>query len=132
MAEERTSRSSSWDLVERESLVQHKGKLILVDDYSHFHGEEAVRIIRLHADAAIRRNKYDLLNLVDVTGSFANREVLAALKETAKMTECFYHKVAVIGCEGVLRFFLDLVNKFSGMGAKPFDTKKEALDWLVK
>ncbi len=120
-----------WNLVERESIIVYQGKVILFDDYSHFHGEEAIRIIRLHGAAVLRRNRFNLLGLIDVTGSYANQEVLAVLKETAKLTARFYAKSAVIGCVGVQKYFLMLVNKFSGMGARPFDHKQDALDWLV-
>ena len=112
-----------WKLVEREDLIHYKGKTILVDDFSNLHGEEAIRIILLHGEAAIRRNKYDCLNLIDVTGSYADREILAALKKVGKDSAKFYSKVAVIGTFGVTKFFLHLVNTYSGMNARPFDSK---------
>jgi hypothetical protein len=121
-----------WGLVERENLIVHKNKTILVDDFSHLHGQEFVRVVLLHRESAIRRNKSNLLNLIDVTGSAADREVLAALKKTAQDTDKFYSKAAVIGLEGVSKYFLMIVNSVSNMGLQPFDTFPKAVDWLVQ
>ena len=38
---------------------------------------------------------------------------------------------AVVGATGVLEFFLQVVNKFSNIGGKPFKTRAEAMDWLA-
>ncbi|MCP4601322.1 MAG: STAS/SEC14 domain-containing protein [Proteobacteria bacterium] len=119
------------DLVERERVIYYKGKMILINDWSNLHGDEALRIIALHSDALIRRGRRNILNLVDVTGGFVNKEVLSALKADAKETQYYYKKIAVIGVVGVLQYFLHIVNAFSGIGVKAFSTEEEALEWLI-
>lgn len=123
---------SRWNLVEREKLIRYKGKEILFDDYSNLQGEEFIRVVDLHVEATLKRKIYDQLNVLDVTNSFVDRVVLARLKSGSKKVDCFNSKTAIIGCVGVLRFFLDVINHVSKMGLVPFDTMEEALDWLVE
>jgi len=121
-----------WNLVEREKLIIYKGKQILYDDYSNLHGDEFIRILNLHIEATVNRKIFGQLNIIDVTNSYADRQVLATLRQGAKKTDKFNSKTAVIGCVGVLLFFLNLVNQVSDMGLKPFDSMEEALEWLTE
>jgi hypothetical protein len=38
----------------------------------------------------------------------------------------------VFGITGLQKYFLHLVNQFSDVGARPFDTRLEALNWLTE
>ncbi len=122
---------SESGLVERESWITHNGKKVLLHDYSGLFGEEAADAVANHADAVIKRGKRDLLMLADVTGAYADKAVLAAFKKHSSRNADYVKKVAVIGATGVTLFFLDIVTRFSGMAAKPFPTKEQALEWLV-
>ncbi|MCU0664785.1 MAG: hypothetical protein MUC50_20985 [Myxococcota bacterium] len=128
----KTAKDSHWNLVERERLITYKSKTILIDDFTHLQGSEFARIVLLHRDSAIARDKYEVLNLIDVTGSSADRLVLSALKKTATDTAKYYKKAAVIGLQGVTRVFLIAVNSVSHMGVEPFETQEQALEWLVE
>lgn len=127
-----SSEHADWGLVERENLIVHKNRIILVDDFSHLHGPDFARFVLMHRDSAVQRRKYDVLNLIDVTGAIADREVLSALKTTAKDTAKFYSKVAVIGLEGVAKYFLMIINSVSDMGIEPFGSFQNAVDWLIE
>ncbi|MCP4678996.1 MAG: STAS/SEC14 domain-containing protein [Deltaproteobacteria bacterium] len=128
-----SSENQSLDgLVDREKYIYHKNIKILVHDYSNLTGESAVHTVTAHADAVIRRGERNLVMLVDVTDAFADREVLAAFKRNWARNTGFFNKTAVVGAQGVVRFFLDLVNRFANTNALAFDEEQEALDWLVE
>ncbi len=119
-------------LYERERYLQHQGQTILVHDYSGLNGDEAARMVATHADYVVARGVQDILMLVDVTDAYANRVALSAFKKNTKKNRQYFKKVAVVGAVGVVRFFLDLVNRFANTDARPFDTEQQALDWLVE
>ncbi len=119
-------------LSERESYIQHAGQTILVHDYSGLVGDEAARLAIFHSESVQKRGIYNILLLVDVTDAYANKEALRAFKKATKRTRTQFKKVAIIGVVGVVKFFLDLVNRFSDLDAHSFNTQEEALDWLVE
>ena len=119
------------DLVERELLIHHQGKKVLLHDYSGLHGWQAEQTVSNHGAAVIARNQRNLLLLVDVTDGAADRRVLQAFKREAQRNAPYIKKVAVVGAVGVLEFFLHLVSEFSGLTPRPFATRSEAIDWLV-
>ncbi|MCP4606766.1 MAG: STAS/SEC14 domain-containing protein [Proteobacteria bacterium] len=119
-------------LYERTSWIKHKGQTILVRDYSKLGGEEAIRIVTQHADEVDKKGIRGLLVLVDITDAYANKEVLSAFKNASAKAKPYFKKTAVIGAVGVLKFFLHLVDTFASLESRSFDTKEEALDWLVE
>ncbi len=120
------------NLVDREKYVFYKRKKILVHDYSGLTGEKAVHAVTEHAEAVVRRGKRNLVMLVNVTDAYANREVLAAFKQNWAKNAEYFDKTAVVGARGVVKFFLDLVNRFASTNALAFDDEQAALDWLVE
>ncbi len=117
---------------DRERWVTHKGKKILVNDYSNLAGDDIATVCielskRIHA-----RDAHDLLFLCDVTETYANKAALATFKEWSVKNKPFLKKSALLGVVGVTKFFLQIVEKVSGIGAKTFDDLDSALDWLVE
>ena len=75
--------------------------------------------------------EYNLLEIIDVTGSYASMEVLAEIKEIAKKTAPFNKKKAMLGIGGAKKILLNSVNRIAGTSIRAFDTIEEAKDWLV-
>ena len=80
-----------------------------------------------------RTRQRDILLLLDITNLTASKELVRLFKEGARDTRerGVFKKVAVIGASGLLKYFAAVVNRFSDIGATLFDTREEALDWLV-
>ena len=120
------------DEVERQTWYVHKKTEICVRDFTKLHGDEAARLAELHGQWMRRNDRKGVRLLLDVTGGIANKRVIDAFKRNAKENAHRYEKVAVVGATGVLEFFLQVVNKVSNIGGKPFKTRAEAMDWLAE
>lgn len=122
------------DSVERQNWIIHKGERVCIRDYANLEIDVAVRIAKIHQGWQERTSKRNMLVLFDVTNLEVSKELVSIFKAGGKDTKerGVFKKVAVIGATGLLRFFTSVVNKFSNVGAVVFDTREEALDWLVE
>ena len=70
---------------------------------------------------------------MDVRNSYADEKwTVDALKKNAIIAKPYAKKTAVIGVTKTQDVILTVVNMFSGFGIKPFNTVKEAKDWLIE
>ena len=122
--------------MERVYWIKYKEHQVLYSDYSHLSAEELVVTAEKADVEQFPKHRHlspgSLLSLVDVTDSLASKEAIATLKISAKLWQPLYKKQAVIGLSTMQRLFLNAVNKFSGGHSKPFDTREEALEWLIR
>ncbi len=121
---------------EETKIITHKGKDIIYLDYR---GLKHPDKFQEKVGETIKRTKYylennikDILVLTDLNDSYIYGDATRFLKESTKMARPFVKKSAVIGVSGAKRILLNMVNLFSGYETKSFQTKDEALDWLVK
>ena len=115
------------------SWIEHKGKRVLFHDFSGLFEEKAMAALEGYQKYVEDINAKRVPLLLDITGAIANDEILERFKDIAvqNVRNERYSKIAVIGAKGVLEFFVHLVNQTSNAGARPFESKEEALDWLV-
>jgi hypothetical protein len=118
--------------VPRQTWYEHKGVVICVRDFTNLHGDEAPGLLDMHGQWMERTNTTDIRLLLDVTGGIANKQAIDAFKKSAKKNAERYKKVAVVGVKGALEFYLQVINKFSNIGGRPFRTRGEAMDWLAE
>jgi len=119
--------------VERISVVVHRGKQILVQDFSRLTPGEEFRdsIAKARRHIAGQPPK-SVLSLFDATGARYDTEVVGALKVYARDNEPHIKASAVVGIEGLLRIGLTVVAGFSGRTFKTFKDRASAMDWLVE
>ncbi len=129
METEHLTTTGEWS--ERETWLDHRGHKILKHSYVGLSGDPGLQAVHWLKNCIVNRKQYNLLFLIDITDAYANKEILAAFKNAALEVKPFIEKTAVVGATGVLAFFLHLINKFSKLDARPFDTVEEALDWLI-
>ncbi len=115
-----------------ERWIKHNGRRILVNQYTGLNIKDIPTAVEANKEAIIKRNRKKLLVLVDITDAYANKEILELFKRTGAELNPYIHKSAIIGAVGVQKFFLRLVNTFSGMNTKAFDEERAALDWLTE
>jgi hypothetical protein len=118
---------------------EHKGKKILILDYSGLHAikpeekKELLETIQKAVDlSATLTTKACYLTIA--TDGQADNDVLGALKEFAAFTnkKQIVEKECVVGITGIQKILLNAINLFSGGKLRPFDTVEEAKDWLAE
>ena len=121
------------EITSRIRWIEHKEKPILYIDYSHFlDTDETIKAILEVNDFIKKLGEYELLMLVDVRNSYANEKIIVkALKNNALIVKPYVKKVAVVGVTTTQEVILTVVNMFSSLGIKPFDTVDDAKDWLI-
>ncbi|MCF6240866.1 MAG: hypothetical protein L3J74_05920 [Bacteroidales bacterium] len=117
---------------ERIYPIYHKGKTIYYTDWTNLLEEkEALDAIEHTTSFIENNNEYNLLEIVDITNSYASPTILNAIKNSAKRTKPFSFKKAIVGIKGSKKILLMAVNKFIDGNIKGFNTVNEAKEWLV-
>jgi len=120
------------------AFTHHQGKELLVLDFSHLKdvddGLEAIaEAQKFVANLAAQPGaKLSLLTLTDVTESPFDARVIEALKEFAVHNRPYVRAGAVLGLTPIKRVIHRLVLMFSKRNIASFDTREQALDWLVR
>jgi len=117
-------------------FIEYKGREIYFVDYSHIKSsEEFLKVIKgtnAFREKVKAEGKRDVLMLVDITGSYVYGETLDALKRAAKLSRELTRKEAVVGVTGPKKVLLRIVQLFTGMQLRPFDSLEEAKEWLIR
>ena len=116
-------------------FIEYKGQSIYYVDYSNIKtNEEFMAVIKQSnsfREKVRSEGKKDLLMLVDISGSFVYGDVLTEIKKAGKITKELTLKEAVVGISGGKKILLRIVQSFTNMNLKVFDSIDEAKDWLV-
>ena len=117
---------------DRIKWIEHKGKQILFTDFSDLKGEECINKTKEFEDFVVNHGKHELLVYVDARNSDLDDIGFEIGRKVAKMVKPYIKKEAVIGVTKGRETLLTLINVFSDIGIKPFDSMEEAIDWLVE
>jgi len=112
--------------------MEHKGKKILYIDYSNQTKEDTIKMLDDVKEVFLKLDE-KVLVLDNFEGCFASDEFMKKAKEYGK--EYFApkkKKAAALGINGIKKILLSAFNTFSSDKLVPFDTKEEALEYLVK
>jgi hypothetical protein len=118
-------------MAESYRIVRHRGLDVLVNDYEGLTGDAFAALVKANTDRILASRQGDLRLIIHMPGAFVDRQTLAQFKEAAVAVRPQVQRTAVVGIEGVQRFLLDVVNRVSGIGGRPFDSMQDALDWLT-
>lgn len=116
--------------------IKHKNKDILYIDYSHFQLEEILPQMRKAAEICVNSDDRVLLlaNFTDV-GLGRSNERKKLLDECLSMGKNIFEpnteKSAIIGISGIKKMFYSMYIRFTNHSMKLFNSKEEALDYLV-
>ncbi len=117
---------------ERIQFFAHEGKQILLVDLSNCAAREVEQITRKVPDYVTIQPRGSVLILTDFAGASFDRDALFAMKETAVFDKPFVKKSALIGTESLPRQFYEDMKTFSRRELPTFETREEALAWLVR
>ena len=114
------------------TYLTHKGKRVLFIDYTQCKNtNEMLKVLDLV------RQEYEksigpFLALNDFTGTYGSSDFLNAAQKHKDLFDAKTSKTAVLGIVGIKKILLNGYNAFVKKKQMPFDTKEEALDYLVK
>jgi hypothetical protein len=119
-------------LNERIHFISHQKRQILVVDFSRCSTVEVERIARAAPETVTVQPRSSVLVLADFTGASLNDEALRAMKESAVFNKPYIKKSAWIGAENFPQAFKQSLGDFSRREFPTFQSRKEALAWLVE
>jgi hypothetical protein len=120
--------------IERIKWIEYKNNKILYIDYSNILStDELLTTIEKANDFIKNYQDNKILIIVDTRNSVAKEKIAVdALKNSAIIVKPHVKKAAVVGISKSQEVILTLVNMFSNLGLKPFDTMDNAKEWLTQ
>jgi hypothetical protein len=119
-------------LTDRVGFITHHKKQILLVDLSNCSGSEVAKIVRAVPELVTTRPPNSVLLLSDFTGASFDEEAVRVMKEAAVFDKPFIKKTAWVGAEFLPNVFSESIRSFSRREFPSFETREEALAWLVK
>ncbi len=116
---------------DRIRYVEHKGKQILLVDLSHCTPAEVAKISLLVPSYVTSEPRGSVLLLADFTGAEFDRIAIERLKEGAVFDRPYLKRSAWVGIERLPKVFYEHIKNFSQRDLPAFNTREEAMDWLV-
>ena len=119
--------------MERTRFIDHRGKQVLVLDYSGVRDPEAALAEIEHSKRVVARQPPNSLRvLTNVRDARYNAAVLQGMKDLAAHNAPYVRASAVVGMSGLHRIAYQAVILFSKRKIQVFDDPNAALDWLVQ
>ena len=123
---------SDDDVRNRVRFIEHKGRAILLIDFSHCQGKDMLLLLeQVRADVA-NHEPGTVLTLADFTGAKIDKEVATRIKEVLTLDRPYVKKSAWVGTDSVPHVFYEHFKSFSRRDFPTFQTREEAMDWLVE
>ncbi len=72
-----------------------------------------------------------VLILIDITIAAVTRESVSRAKEVTVLNRPYVKRAALVGAESLSNAFYEAIKRFSQREFPRFNTREEALDWLV-
>ncbi|HXZ26921.1 MAG TPA: hypothetical protein VEG08_02860 [Terriglobales bacterium] len=118
--------------MERIQFVEHKGKQILVIDFTGCGPQEIMMISTAVKEVIARQAKGSVLALADFTGARVNKDAVTRIKEVTTFDAPYVKRAAWVGIESLPETYFKAIQTFSNREFVPFQSRTEALDWLVR
>ena len=117
---------------ERVRFLEHRGKRILLVDFSHLQEtEEVFRVMKAARAVVGAQPPASLHTLTHVRGARYTPPVMDAMKALAVHNRPYVTAAAVVGMERMHRILFRAVILFSRRNIEAFDSVDEAKDWLA-
>ncbi len=113
-------------------FIEHKGKRILMFDFSHASGKQMLLLLEYIRVTVAQQDRESLATFADFTGAEIDRTVATRIKEVLTLDRPFVKKTAWVGTESIPHALLGSFHDFSQREIATFNSREEALDWLVE
>jgi hypothetical protein len=117
---------------ERIRFITHKGKQILLTDFSNCSADEVEKVARAIPEYVTVQPRGSVLLLTDFTKASFDVEAIRAIKESAVFNKPYNRKSAWIGAENLPRDFEKNLKEYSRRKFPAFKNREEALTWLIE
>jgi hypothetical protein len=120
--------------MERVSIVEHRGKQIVLLDFTGIKDttQAPIEIERAKEFFARQTPNQQLRTLTDVTGSHYDARTLEALKGLAAHNKPYVGVAAAVVQTALHRVAMNVAAMFARRKFTAFSTREAALDWLVE
>lgn len=119
-------------LTERARFLEHRGRRILLIDYSAIDSTEtALRVIERSREMVSGEPLGSVLTLTHVRDARFDRQVVSALLAATKHNKPYVRAAAVVGMQPLHRVVLDTIQLFSQRKMEAFDDPEAAKEWLA-
>ena len=123
---------SDDDVKNRLRFIKHKGQAIFLLDFSHCQGKDMLLLLdQVRADVA-RHAPGSVLTLADFSGAKVDKAVATKIKEVLVFDRPYVKKSAWVGTDSLPHVFFENLKTFSQRDFPTFETREEAMDWLVE
>lgn len=116
---------------ERLRFIKHQGHAIYFIDFSHCAAKELLLLLDLVRADVARHEPGSLLTLADFTGAEVDRDVATRIKEVLVLDRPYVKRSAWVGTEKLPHIFYEHFKNFSRRDIPLFNTREEAMDWLI-
>jgi hypothetical protein len=116
---------------DRLQFLKHKGHAIYVIDASHCKPKELLLLLEQVRAEVARQERGSLLTLADFTGAEFDKNVATRMKEVLVLDRPFVKRSAWVGTESLPHVFYEHFKNFSQRDFPTFNTREEAMEWLV-
>ena len=117
---------------DRIKFVSHQDKKILFIDFSQCTAKEILLMLPEIQDIITSEPRDSVLSMADFTGAEIRHDVADSIKKTLVFDRPHVKHSALVGVEKVPKVFLDAFKTFSRRELPIFQTREEAMDWLVQ
>jgi hypothetical protein len=117
---------------DRIRFITYKGHRILLIDLSNCSADEVTAGARLVPTYTSSEPPSSLLLLADFTGARFDKTTVTALKEATAYDQPHLKRSAWVGVESLPKVFYENIKNFSRRSLPTFNTREEALEYLVK
>jgi len=118
--------------VDRVRFIAHQGKQILLIDMTNCVSEEAMLIASEVQRVVTAQPRNSLLTLSDLTGGEFRHDAITRMKEVAVFDRHYVKRAAIVGAESLSNVFYEALKTFSRREFPRFNTREEAMNWLVR
>jgi hypothetical protein len=116
---------------ERIRFEMYKGRKVLVVDFTSLSGQAVLDLIAEAENFMISSEEQKLLYLLNIKDAKGSPEVIDAYKHFSKRMADIIWKDAVVGVSKLQKILMDTIRDYAGVALPEFETKEEAMDYLV-
>ena len=117
---------------DRISFITHRGKPIMLIDFSQCAPKEILLLLEEIQRAVARHDRASLLTLADLTGAHIDRAVATRMKEVLVRDRPFVKKSAWVGVDSLPKVYYENMKTFTQRNFPPFQSREAAMDWLTE
>jgi hypothetical protein len=117
---------------DRIRFLTHSGRQVLLADLSNCNPEEVARVSRQVPAYAANEPRGSVLLLADFTGAKFDKTAIETLKQATVFARPMVKRSAWVGTSSLPHVYYENLKSFSQRDLPTFQTREEALDWLVE